>query len=134
MAALGLTVLPMPSDSACHHPHYLPQRNRIRTRQEPGRLRYRSQPPASWEVGNFQQHSTDAAPLYISSSAAGSTSCLTSACHSKYHLPRKRVCSITITRHNRVMLWTGSVMDIATVFRVQLPWEESLLSRLVHTA
>lgn len=32
------------------------------------------------------------------------------------------------------MLWIGSVMDIATVFSVQLPREESLLSRLVHTA
>lgn len=69
MAALRLTVLPMPSDSACHHPYYPLRRNRIRTWQEPDRLRYRSQPPASWEVGNFQQHRTDAAPLYISSSA-----------------------------------------------------------------
>lgn len=28
----------------------------------------------------------------------------------------------------------GAVMGLATVFRVQLSWEEILLSRLVHTA
>lgn len=108
-------MLAMPSDSACHHPHYPPQRNRIRTWQGPGTLKYTSQPPASWEVGNFQQHSTDAAPIYIFSSAPAalaSPQCVTASITCLENV------SAVLPQPDTTGLCYGyAVMDIATVFR-----------------
>lgn len=125
-------MLPMPLISACHHLHYPPSMNRVRhrnslwIRQELRRLRKRSEPHAGLKRGI----SNNAAMVLLSST------CPALLQHLLPHLsvsvqvsPAQGTC-LQCYHHQTQH---GAVIDPATDSRVQLPWEEMSLSRLVHT-
>lgn len=103
-------MLPMPSDSACRHPHYPLRRNRIRPgnllKDMAGTKQIEKQKSDTCQPGSEEFLRTQHWCCFpLRAQLCSIISRLILACHYKYHLPRICVCSITTTRHNMVQLW-----------------------------